>query len=213
MAAAVIAAAMYALGVGRAGGSGRVRPRPMGLQGSVAHGQRCGIVESKQARLTAGTESVATAAARAVCASSRRQYLLPTRHLSRSDGRRGESEGPRSMGWPYLLPRHKLCEVAPGDGLVSQASRRGEARCSTNHTATCVGGRPDDLRRAGGCSCGTDEHSALPGQKLCTTPRYDLWRSCVGDVPTHRSLASRVIEPTTDLQATPEKLQARGAFY
>ena len=103
-------------------------------------GSSVAFVESKQARLTAGTESVATAAGPAVCASSRWKYLLPTRHLSRSDGRRGESEGPRSMGWPYLLPRHKLCEVAPGDGLVSQASRRGEARCNTNHTATCVGG-------------------------------------------------------------------------
>ena len=77
------------------------------------------FVESKQARLTAGTEYVATAAGPAVCASSRWKYLLPTRHDAGSDGRRGESEGPRSMGWQYLL-RHELCEPAPGDGLVSE---------------------------------------------------------------------------------------------
>ena len=58
-----------------------------------------------------------------------------------------------------------------------------------------------------GAAAVADEHPALPGQKLCTTPRYDLWRSCVGDVPIHRSLASRVIEPTTDLQATPENFK------
>ena len=69
-------------------------------------------------------------------------------------------------------------------------------------------GGPDDLRRAGAAAV-AEEHSrdASPKQKLCAAPRYDLRWSCVLNVPIQRLSASRVNEPTTDLQATPENFK------